>query len=164
MVLQGSSPGVKDPKEAGQIGADVMVIEGEFFHGVGRGFEQGRVSGALVFAHKATQFFWHREGEKEMMGCQLTLDLSFEPLLSFMVLASGAMAIATGAIELMGCAAALALVKGYAAGFGTTTDDGIDGFEVCFRHQVGVALEVFGAEGAKDFIDGGHGRVPPSRD
>jgi hypothetical protein len=35
---------------------------------------------------------------------------------------------------------------------------------VCFRHAVGVTLEVLGAEGAKDFIDGGHGRVPPSRD
>ena len=40
MVLQGSSPGVQDAKEAWQIGADVMLIEGEFFDGVGRGLEQ----------------------------------------------------------------------------------------------------------------------------
>jgi hypothetical protein len=156
MVLQGTSPGVQHAKEARQIGADVMPIEGESFHGIGRGFEQGRVSGALVFAHEGAQFFWHREGKEEMMGWELALKLFFEPLLSLMVLASGAMAIATGAIELMGCAAAFALVKGYAAGFGTTTDDRIDGFAVCFRHTVGVAMEVLGAEGAKDFIDGGH--------
>jgi hypothetical protein len=35
---------------------------------------------------------------------------------------------------------------------------------VCFGHQVGVTFEVLGAEGCKDFTDGGHGRVPPSRD
>jgi hypothetical protein len=28
-------------------------------------------------------------------------------------------------------------------------------------HRVGVALEVLGAEGGKDFTDGGHDRVPP---
>ena len=111
----------------------------------------------LVFAHKATQAFWHREGEKEMVGGELALDLFFEPLSSLMLLASRAVAIATGAIELMRPSAAFALVKGQAAGFGTAADDGIDGFEVCFRHQVGVALEVLGAVCAKDFIDGSHG-------
>jgi hypothetical protein len=35
---------------------------------------------------------------------------------------------------------------------------------VCFRHAAGVTLEVLGAEGCKDFTDGGHGRVPPLRD
>ena len=99
-----------------------------------------------------------------MVTGELALDLFFEPLASFMVLASGTVAIATGAIELVGLSAFFALVEGQAAGFSAAADDGIDGFEVCFRHQVGVALEVFRAEGAKDFIDGGHGRIPPSRD
>ena len=99
-----------------------------------------------------------------MVTWELALDLFFEPLLSLMVLASGTVAIATGAIELVGLSAAFALVERQAAGFGTTADDGIDDFAVSFRHRVGVALEVLRAEGAKDFIDGGHGRVPPSRD
>jgi hypothetical protein len=141
-----------------------MLIEGEFFHGVGRGFEQGRVSHALVLSDEATQVLWHREGEKEMVRGELTVDLFFEPLSSLMVLASRAMAIAAGAIELMGPAAGFALVAGQAAGFGATDNQRINGFEMCFRHPVGVAFEVLGGESAKDFIDGGHGPVPPSRD
>jgi hypothetical protein len=35
---------------------------------------------------------------------------------------------------------------------------------VCFRHEMGVALQVLGAEGLEDLIDGGHGRVPPLPD
>jgi len=78
-------------------------------------------------------------------------------------IASGAMAIATGAIELMGPPAVLTLVAGQAAGFGAAGHQRSDDFEVCFRHALGVAVEVLRGEGAKDFIDGGHGRVPPSR-
>jgi hypothetical protein len=98
-----------------------------------------------------------------MMGWELALKLCFELLAGLMVLASGAMAIATGAIERVRRLAAFALVEGPPAGFGTTMGDGIDGLEMCFRHAVGVAMEVLGAKGAKDFIDGGHGQVPPSR-
>ena len=87
MVLQGSSPGVKDTEETRQIGAEVMLIGGKFFDGVGRGFEQGRVSHALVFADEGAQLFWDREGEKEMVRGELTVDLFFEPLLSLMLLA-----------------------------------------------------------------------------
>jgi len=42
--------------------------------------------------------------------------------------------------------------------------DGIDDFTVSFGHLGGVTLEVLGAEGCKDFMDGGHDRVPPLRD
>jgi len=42
----------------------------------------------------------------------LALDLFFEPLASFMVLASGTVAIATGSIELVGLSAFFALVEG----------------------------------------------------
>ena len=48
------------------------------------------------------------------MGWELALKLFFEPLLSLMVLASGAMAIATGAIERVGLPAAFALVESQA--------------------------------------------------
>ena len=55
-----------------------------------------------------------------------------------------------------------ALIKGKAAGLGTASDDGIDHFAVYGRHGLGVAFEVFGAEGLEDLIDGGHGLGPPS--
>lgn len=148
---------MQDAKEARQICADVMFIEGKFFDGLGGGLEQSRVSHALVFSDEAAQFFWDREGEQEMVSGELALELFLKPLSSLMVLASRAMAIATGAIEFMGPTAGFALVEGQAAGFGTAADDGIDDLAVCFRHAVGVAFEVLGGEGAKDLIDGGHG-------
>ena len=80
-----------------------------------------------------------------------------------MLLASRAVAIAAGAIELVGLSARFTLIEGQAAGFGAAGSDRIDGFEVGFRHQVGIAFEVLGAEGCKDLIDGGHDRVPPLR-
>ena len=77
MVLQGSSPGVKHSKETRQIGAEVMLIGGEFFNRLRGGLKQGRVSGALVFSDKGAQVLRHREGEKEMVRGELAVDLFF---------------------------------------------------------------------------------------
>jgi len=148
---------MKDAKEARQIGADVTLIKSKFFHGVRGGPKQGGVSGTLIFAHKGAQVLWHRKGEKKVVSGELAVDLFFEPLSSLMLLASRAMAIATGAIELMGLSAAFALVVGNATDFSATGGDSIDSFAVCFRHAVGVAFEILRGEGAKDLIDGGHG-------
>ena len=77
------------------------------------------------------------------------------------MLAAGTMTIATGAIELARLGAAVALVECHPAGLRTTGDDGIDDFAVSLRHLGGVTLKVLGSEGCKDFMDGGHDRVPP---
>ena len=50
MVLQGSSPGVQDTEEAGEIGPDVLLIEGEFFDGIRGRLEQSGVSRRAGFA------------------------------------------------------------------------------------------------------------------
>jgi glycine/D-amino acid oxidase-like deaminating enzyme len=96
-----------------------------------------------------------------MVARELALDLFLQPLLSFIVLAGGTMAIAAGAVELARLSAAVALVERHPAGFRTTGDDGIDDFAVSLGHLGGVTLKVLGAEGCKDFMDGGHDRVPP---
>jgi len=148
---------VKHSKEARQISTDVMVIGGKFFDGVRGGLKQGGVSHTLVLSDEVAQWFWNRKGNEEMGTGELAVDLFLQPLSSLMVLASRAMAISTGAVELVGDAARFALVERNAAHFGAAGDDGIDGFEVCFGHSIGVALEVLRAEGCKDLIDGGHG-------
>ena len=99
-----------------------------------------------------------------MVAGELPLELFFQPLPGLMVLSSGAMAISTGTISLMDRSTFFALVKGETAGFGATADDGLDDFAVCFRHDLGVAFQVLGAEGLEDLIDWGHGLVPPSLD
>ena len=164
MIVQGSSPGVQDAEEAGEIGADVLLIEGEFFDGIGGSLEQSGVSQALVSPHEVAQRFWDRKGNQEMVSWELALDLFLQPLLGFIVLAGGAVTIAAGAIELARLSAAVALVERHPASFRTTGDDGIDYFAVSLGHLGGVTLEVLGSEGCKDFMDGGHDRVPPSRD
>ena len=154
---------MQDAEEAGEIGADVLLIEGEFFDGIGGRLEQSAVTGALVLPHEGAQLLWDGKGDQEVMTRELALELFFEPLLGFVVLASGAVAITAGAKELLRLSAALTLVECGTARLRTTGDDGIDDFLVSLGHRGGVTLEILGCEGSKDFMDGGHDRVPPSR-
>jgi hypothetical protein len=66
---------VQDAEEAGEIGPDVLLIEGEFFDGVGGSLEQSGVSQALVLPHEVAQRLWDREGYQEMVARELALDL-----------------------------------------------------------------------------------------
>ncbi len=153
----------RTPKKPGEIGADVLWIEGECFDGLRRCLEQGGVSHALVLAHERTQLFWDGKRDQEVVTRQLALDLFSQPLLGLIVLAGGTVAIAAGAKELARLSAALALVERHPAGLGTTRRDGIDDFAVSLGHGASVTLEILGCEGGEDFMDGGHDRVPPSR-
>ena len=98
------------------------------------------------------------------MTGELPFDLFLQPLAGLMVLTSRAMAISTGAIDRVELATFLALIKGNAVDLGATGDDGLDDFAVCFRHDLGIAFQVLGAEGSEDLIDCGHGPTPPLPD
>jgi hypothetical protein len=161
MILQGSSPGVKDAEEAWEIGPDVLLIKGELFDRRRRGLEQSRVTQALVLAHERTQLLRNGKRDQEVMAWELALDLGLEPLLGLVVLASGAVAITAGAKELARLGAAVALIERDPAGLGATSDDGIDDFAVGLGHCGSIALKILGAESGKDFMDGGRDRVPP---
>jgi len=130
VILEGSSPGVKDSEESREVSADVVLIQGKFLHGFRGCLEQGRVSYPLVFTNEAAQSLRDGKGEQEMVTRELVLQLLFEPLPALMVLTGGAMAISTGAIDPMELAALLALIEGDTTGFGATIDDGIDDFAV----------------------------------
>jgi hypothetical protein len=118
----------------------------------------------LVVANEAAQTLRDGKGEQEMMAGELPFDLFFEPLSALMVLTGRAMAISTGPIDPMEFATLLALIKGETTSLGATGDDGIHDFAVCFRHEMGIALQVLGAEGLEDLIDCGHGLGPPLAD
>ena len=87
MVLQGSSPGVKDAEETRQISTEVMLIGGKFFDGLRRGLKQGRVSAALVFADEGAHCFWDRKSDEKMVRGELALELFLKPLSGFVLLA-----------------------------------------------------------------------------
>jgi hypothetical protein len=164
MILERASPSMQDAEEAWEVTTDVLWICGEFFDGIGRSLEQSRVTDALVLTHEGAQLLWDGKRDQEVMTRELALELFSQPLLGFVVLAGGAVAIAAGAKELAALSAALALVERDPTGFRTTGDNGVDDFAVSLGHLGGVTLEVLGAKGSEDFMDGGHDRVPPSRD
>jgi hypothetical protein len=148
-------------EEAGEVGADMLGIFGEFFDCLGRSLEQSGVAKALVLADERAQLLWDGKRDQKVMTRQSTFDLFLQPLLGFVVLAGGAMAIATGDKELLGFSTTLALIESNAAGLSPTRYDRIEDFAMGLGHGSGVALEILGAEGGKDFTDGGHDRVPP---
>jgi hypothetical protein len=164
VIFQGTTPGVEDTKEAREVASDMAFIEGEFFDGLGGGPEKGRISMALVFPDEASQFVRDGKGEEEVVSRELAVDLFFPPQLGLLLLTGGAMAVSTGAIDLVEAATLLALVDGDAGERGATGDHGIDDFAVCVRHERAIAARVLGAEGPHYLIDGGHGAVPPSPD
>jgi hypothetical protein len=164
VILQGTSPGVKNAEETREISADVMLIRSKFLHSFGGGLEQGRVRYPLVLTNESAQILRDGKSEQEMVTGELPLDLFLQPLPGLMVLTSGAMAISTGAIDPMELATLLALIKGDTTSLGATADDGINDFAVYFRHNLGIAFQVLGAEGSEDLIDCGHGPTPPLPD
>ena len=40
MILQGASPGMQNAEETGKVSADVLLIQGQFFDGIGGSLEQ----------------------------------------------------------------------------------------------------------------------------
>ncbi len=151
-------------EEAWKIATDVLLIESEFFKCIRRRLEQSGVTGALVLAHERTQLFRDGKGDQEVVTGELALDLFFEPALGLIVLTGRAMAIAAGAKELARLGTAVALIEGGPASLGATSDDSIDDFAMGLGHPMAIALKILRPKGGKDFTDGGHDRVPPSRD
>jgi hypothetical protein len=137
-----------------------MLIRSKFLHSFGGGLEQGRVGYPLVLTNESAQILRDGKSEQEMVTGELPFDLFLQPLSGLMVLTSGAVAISTGAIDPMELATLLALIKG----LGATGEDGIHDLAVCFRHEMGIALQVLGAESSEDLIDCGHGPSPPLPD
>ena len=110
VILQGTSPGMKDPQESWKITANEFIIWSQLFDGLGRGLEQSGVRRSLIFTDKAAKLFGDGKGNHEMVTGKLMLHPFVQPLLDFMILTSGAMAIAAGTINQMGLAAFLTLV------------------------------------------------------
>ena len=164
VILQGTTPGVKDAKETREICADELFIGDQFLHRFGGSFKQRGVGRPLVLADEAAQALWDGKGEHEMVTGELAFELFVQLLPALLVLTGGAMAVSTGAMDPMELAALLALIQGDPTGLGTTGDDGIDDFAVRFRHDLGIALQVLRAEGSEDLIDCGHDLSPPLPD
>jgi hypothetical protein len=78
-------------------------IATKFFVVAGKGLqrildtgEQQRINRLLVFPGKVSEFFGQGKGEQEVRGWQPFVQLFFDPLAAFMVLAMGTVPVATG--------------------------------------------------------------------
>lgn len=110
-------------------------------------------------ADEAAHLFRYREGDHEMMSRQLPADLCFQPLAGFVMLACGAMPVATGAINQTGVSAFGTFVVADSGLLSAACHDGIDGFAMLRRHALGKALDIVWAEGLKDLTYRSHGRI-----
>lgn len=82
--------------------------------------------------------------------------LLYEPLLGFVVLAVGTMAIAAGPIDEMVLSATLAVIEGNAQFPASAVDDGLDDFSMLVGDALGMTLEILGCELRENILDARH--------
>ena len=99
VVLELPAPGMQDTGEPREVGPDEALVVGEPFEGRGRGVKHGLVREALMRADEGAQGLRDGEGEEEVRPGQLFVQVVLEPLLGFMLLTLGAVAVATGMID-----------------------------------------------------------------
>jgi hypothetical protein len=89
------------------------------------------------------------EGEEEVRPGQLFLEVVGEPLLGFMLLTLGTVAVATGMIDAVLPSTAWALIEAMSIVSALAVLDSADDLAVC-EGQMGVALQVFWSKGGED--------------
>src|SRR3990172_67240 len=133
-----------------------MVVFGQPLQGLGGGLEQGVVGGFWIRAHKVSQLLRHRESNQEIVCGKASGHLPYEPVLGFVVLAVGTVAVAAGPIDEMALPATPAVIEGDAQLSASAVDDGVDDFSMLVGDTLGVTFEIFGCELREDIFDGRH--------
>ena len=161
VVLELPAPGVQDTGKPREIGPDEAFVGGEPFEGERRRLKQSLVREALMGADEGAERLRHGEGKEEMRPGELFVQVVVEPLLGFMLLTLGTVAVATGMIDAVVSPTALALIEAVPVLSAAAVLDGADDLAVC-EGQLGVALQVFWSKGGADLAEGGHDWSLPS--
>ncbi len=114
MILHLSSPGVENGGKTRQLGADEARIFGQFFDGAGGCGKHGAIGSFLMSAAEGPNLFRHGKGEQEVAAGQSSLQLCFQPLAAFVILALRTVPIAAGAVDKVFFTAVVALIDGNA--------------------------------------------------
>ena len=162
MVLELPTPGMQDPSEPGEVGADEALIVGQPLESRCRRLKHSLVREALMGADEGSERLRDGEGEEEMRPGQLFFQVVLEPLPGFMLLTLGAVAVATGMIDAVLPSTVWALIEAVAVVSTLALLDGADDLAVC-EGQMGVALQVRWRKGGEDIAEGSHGRSPCMR-
>jgi hypothetical protein len=117
---------------------------------------------ALMRAATGAEGLGESEGEEKMRPRQLFVQGVFKPLLGFMLLTLGTVAVATGMIDAVLPPTVLALREAVTVMAALALLDSTD--DLAVRHgEVRVALQVLWRKGGEDVAEGGHGRRPCMR-
>jgi hypothetical protein len=136
VVLQLPAPGVQDTGAPREVRPDATLGGGQPLEGHGRRLKHSVVGEALMRAEKGPQGLRDGEGEEEVRPGQLCIQVLLEPLLGFMLLALGTVAVATGMIDAVVPPTSLALREAMAVVSALTLLDGTDDLAVCGRVSV----------------------------
>jgi hypothetical protein len=162
VVLELPAPGMQDAGETRKVCPDEPLVLGQPFEGERRGGEHGVVRAALMRADEGSERLRHGEGEEEVRPGQLLLQVVCEPLLGFMLLTLGTVAVATRMIDAVLPPTTWALIEAVAVVSALAVLDSADDLAVG-GGQVGIALQVFWSKSREDIAEGGHGRSPCMR-
>jgi hypothetical protein len=135
---------------------------GQPFEGHGRRVKHRLVRGALMRADEGSERLRDREGEEEVRPGELFVEVVLKPLLGFMLLTLGTVAVATGMLDAVVLATPLALREAVAVVAAAALLDGVDGLAVR-GGEVRRALQVLWRKGGEDRAEGRHGRSPCMR-
>ena len=130
VVLELPAPGMQHPSEPREVRPDETCVFGEPFEGFSRGVEHGVIRAALVRADKGTQGLRDGEGEEEVRSRELLVQVVLEPLVGLMLLALGTVAVATGMLDAVVLATALALIEARSVMSAAAVLDGADDLAV----------------------------------
>src|SRR5713101_849596 len=117
---------MQDTGEAREIGPDEALIFGQPLESRGRRLKQGLVREALMRADEGSKRLRDGEGEEEMRSGELFVQVMLEPLLGFMLLTLGTVAVATGMIDAVLLATTVALIEAVAVVSALALLDGAD--------------------------------------
>jgi hypothetical protein len=162
VVLAVLAPGMAAPGAPRQLGADKALGGGQPLAGCGRGVAHGRGGQALGRADAGLEGRRHGEGPQEVRPGPLWVEVVGEPLLGFVLLPLGTVAVATGRVDAVLSPAGWALIQTMALVSAGAVWAGADDLAVD-EGQLGGARQVRGGEGRADLTQGRHGRSPCMR-
>jgi hypothetical protein len=99
VVLELPAPGVQNPGEPREVCPNEARVCGEPCEGARRGAEHGVVRKALMGADEGSERLRHGEGEEEVRSGKLCVQMLVEPLVGFLLLTLGTVAVATGMMD-----------------------------------------------------------------
>jgi len=154
---------VQHAEEPGGVSGQELRIGGEFFDRPRGGLEQRPVADALMATDESAQFFRHREGEHEMVGGQLALQLRVQPGIGLVLLAAGTVTVAAAARQQELLSAGFTPIRERTIGWAGAADDRRDHLLMLPRQARAEARQIGRAVEAEDLLNGAHDHRSPIR-